>query len=148
MIVSFSDHLAHLMAERGLKAVDLARGTGLTHVAIGNYLKGRIPRWQEAEKLASFFGVQPDYLLNPARYAEPMQKARAAAEAFKGSAKEKQLEFDRVVRLEMSKLSERQAGFEAMESLMDKVDWRKRALAAESKLADLKKTLAGLAEKL
>lgn len=53
------------MSGRGWKALDLAKATGLTHVAIGNYLRGRVPRYKEAKIIADVFGVSVDDLLTP-----------------------------------------------------------------------------------
>ncbi len=68
MIVSFSEHLTELMKRDRLTNAELARRSGVSHVAIGNYLNGRIPKYEVAEKLAAVFGVTPDYLLSPTKY--------------------------------------------------------------------------------
>lgn len=65
MIVTFPDNLLQLMARRGWKALDLAKATGLTHVAIGNYMKGRVPRYKEAKIIADVIGISVDDLLTP-----------------------------------------------------------------------------------
>lgn len=65
MIVTFPENLLQHMARRGWKALDLAKATGLTHVAIGNYLKGRVPRYKEAKIIADVIGISVDDLLTP-----------------------------------------------------------------------------------
>ena len=65
MIVTFPENLLRLMQRRGWKALDLAKASGLTHVAIGNYLKGRVPRYREAKAIADVFGISVDDLLTP-----------------------------------------------------------------------------------
>lgn len=53
------------MGERNLTSIALARALGVTHVAIGNYLKGRIPTVEILMKIAGYFQVSPDQLLGP-----------------------------------------------------------------------------------
>jgi transcriptional regulator with XRE-family HTH domain len=63
-IVTFSSYLRDLIERRGLSPAGLAREIGLSHVAVGNYLSGRVPRYDQAKKLADFFGVSTDELLS------------------------------------------------------------------------------------
>jgi transcriptional regulator with XRE-family HTH domain len=72
MIVSTADLLARLLADRGWKPADLSRKSTVTHTAIANYLAGRPPKYDAAVKLADALEVNVDYLLNPARYTQPL----------------------------------------------------------------------------
>lgn len=65
MIVTFSDFLVQLMNKTGWSKAELARRADVSHVSIGNYLRGRTPKYAEATKLAAAFGLKPDQLLNP-----------------------------------------------------------------------------------
>lgn len=80
MIVTFSKHLEFLMKQAGMTKAELARAAEVSHVAVGNYLKGRIPKHEQLAKLAAVFGLNPDYLLNPSKYSAPL---RTAAERVK-----------------------------------------------------------------
>lgn len=51
------------MAERGLGNAALAKAVGISHVAVGNYLDGRLPRAEELLAIADHLGVSTDYLL-------------------------------------------------------------------------------------
>lgn len=51
------------MSDRRLGNAALAKAVGISHVAIGNYLDGRLPRAEELLALADHFGVSTDYLL-------------------------------------------------------------------------------------
>lgn len=137
MIVTFSDHLKQLMERGGLTKAELARRAGLSHVAIGNYLNGRIPRFVEADKLATALGITTDYLLNPGRLDASLaigSKVAKKAAAVLGLTKDQQ-----------------QVLFEAAEEVIREqpgeygaIDWRQRALDAEAKLEELKAKLAQL----
>lgn len=60
----FRDHLVHLMQARGVNQVELARGTGIAQPHISRYLRlGRVPSYENARKLAFFFGISVDSLL-------------------------------------------------------------------------------------
>lgn len=61
--MAFKDKLKELMAERGLRAVDLARGTGLSEAAISDYLKGKKePRGRQSVLIAKVLNVSLDVL--------------------------------------------------------------------------------------
>jgi transcriptional regulator with XRE-family HTH domain len=51
------------MADRRLGNAALAKAVGISHVAVGNYLDGRLPRAEELLAIADHFGVSTDYLL-------------------------------------------------------------------------------------
>ncbi|MEO8205681.1 MAG: helix-turn-helix domain-containing protein, partial [Chthoniobacterales bacterium] len=59
----FSGRLNQLMRQRHLKPAMLAREVGISHVAVKNYLEGRIPDTKLLYQLAKFFGVTMEYLL-------------------------------------------------------------------------------------
>ncbi|MEO8207052.1 MAG: response regulator [Chthoniobacterales bacterium] len=59
----FSTRLNQLMRRRHLKAAALAREIGISHVAVKNYLEGRIPDTKLLFQLAKYFGVSMEYLL-------------------------------------------------------------------------------------
>lgn len=145
MIVTFSEHLAALMKIHDWSAAELARRSGLSHVAIANYLKGRTPRYSEAQKLADALGLNPDYLLNPDRYTQPFEVAAKAIEGIEDSDLRAR-EFNRIAKLETLRLQDRQEGWEAAgdvvreESPLD-TEWRCRALRAEAKLKAIQEVL-------
>ncbi|MEO6052590.1 MAG: histidine kinase dimerization/phospho-acceptor domain-containing protein, partial [Chthoniobacterales bacterium] len=59
----FSRRLEQLMRGKHLKPAALAREIGISHVAVKNYLEGRIPDTKLLYQLARFFGVSMEYLL-------------------------------------------------------------------------------------
>ena len=52
----FSEHLARLMRERGLKHREIAAIAGVSKTAVGKWLKGTIPGAAELFRIAKFFG--------------------------------------------------------------------------------------------
>ncbi len=65
--ITFAQNLAQLLQMKGLRAADLARELGLSHVAIGNYLKGlSLPDGSILFDLARFFAVSMEDLFSPA----------------------------------------------------------------------------------
>jgi transcriptional regulator with XRE-family HTH domain len=111
MIVTFSQHLEKLMSREGLSKAELARRAGLSHVAIGNYLKGRTPKYAELEKIARVFGLNPDYLLNPDKYSEPVQAADAIANLMPGTREQKDAAFNSAVVVLSGLSSEKAASY-------------------------------------
>lgn len=95
------------MAQEGLTKAALARKTGISHVAIGNYLKGRVPKYGELSKLAAVFGLNPDYLLNPAKYNEPLLAAAEIADKTPGNAEHKDAVFNSAVEVLAGRLEPR-----------------------------------------
>ena len=55
------------MAARGINNVELGRALGVSHVAVGNYLKesGQLPRADGLARIAEYFGVSMESLLRP-----------------------------------------------------------------------------------
>ncbi|TXH18461.1 MAG: XRE family transcriptional regulator [Hyphomicrobiaceae bacterium] len=145
MNVTFSDHLAELMQLHGWSAAELARRSGLSHVAIANYVKGRTPRYSEATKLAAAFGVAPDFLLNPSVYRVGFERAAEAVKAITDPEKKAE-EYNRLVRADLERIKARQEGWEAASDVVREdppwVDqWRDRALAAEALLDQFRELL-------
>lgn len=52
-----------MMSERGLKPSGLARELGISHVAVKNYLEGRIPEASQLLRMSKFFGVTMEWML-------------------------------------------------------------------------------------
>jgi transcriptional regulator with XRE-family HTH domain len=59
----FPERLRFLQEQRGLNNAQLAKEVGLSHVAIGNFLDGQLPKAEYLIALADFFGVSTDCLL-------------------------------------------------------------------------------------
>jgi len=56
---------ARLLEERGLKAADVCRGTGLPSSLFSEWKRGKsTPKPDKLQKIADFFGVPLSYLLN------------------------------------------------------------------------------------
>lgn len=62
--ISFGERLGGLMKERKMKPATLAREIGISHVAVKNYLEGRVPDTRSLFQLSRYFGVSMEYLLN------------------------------------------------------------------------------------
>ncbi len=61
--MSFADKLKEMLNKNGLKAVDLARATGLSEAAISDYLKGKKePRGRQSIAIAKALNVSLDTL--------------------------------------------------------------------------------------
>lgn len=61
--MAFQDKLKELMTEKSMKAVDLARATGLSEAAISDYLKGKKePRGRQSIAIAKALDVSLDTL--------------------------------------------------------------------------------------
>ena len=59
--VTFSERLRTQLEANGENASDLAKAVGVSHVAIGNLLKGQLPRSELLFSIAVHFGVSMDY---------------------------------------------------------------------------------------
>ena len=59
----FSETLKKLMEKSPISNPALGRAIGVSHVAIGNFLSGQLPKSEHLYGLARFFGVSTDYLL-------------------------------------------------------------------------------------
>lgn len=61
--MAFQDKLKELLTKQNMKAVDLARATGLSEAAISDYLKGKKePRGRQSISIAKALGVSLDTL--------------------------------------------------------------------------------------
>lgn len=61
--MSFADNLKDILNKNGLKAVDLARATGLSEAAISDYLKGKKePRGRQSIAIAKALNISLDTL--------------------------------------------------------------------------------------
>lgn len=61
--MAFQDKLKELMTEKNMKAVDLARATGLSEASISDYLKGKKePRGRQSIAIAKALDVSLDIL--------------------------------------------------------------------------------------
>ena len=51
------------MKQREVNALTLSKAVGISHVAVGNYLKGQSPKSDHLIAIADFFGVSTDSML-------------------------------------------------------------------------------------
>jgi len=51
------------MDQRGMTNAELGKSVGLSHVSIGNFLDGQLPKSEHLATVAGFFGVTTDWLL-------------------------------------------------------------------------------------
>lgn len=61
--MTFSRRLEKLISDHDTSAAAVGRAVGTSHVSIGNYLEGRVPRWDIAKKIADHFKVSVEWLL-------------------------------------------------------------------------------------
>ena len=61
--LQFAERLRALRDQRELNNLQLAKAVGLSHVSIGNFLEGQLPKSEHLHALAGFFGVTTDFLL-------------------------------------------------------------------------------------
>jgi transcriptional regulator with XRE-family HTH domain len=59
----FVERLQSLRDRQGLNNLQLAKAVGLSHVSIGNFLNGQLPKSEHLVSLADFFDVTTDWLL-------------------------------------------------------------------------------------
>lgn len=79
-LITFGERMASLVRERGLTASALARAIGLSHVAVGNYLKGKAePSADMLLRLADYFDVAPHWLRHGtgAKFVTGLQRAKS-----------------------------------------------------------------------
>lgn len=65
--MDFAQKLLQLMAHRRITQEALGDALGVSHVAVGKWLRGAKPRAVMGQRLATFFGVPPDSLLDDNR---------------------------------------------------------------------------------
>jgi transcriptional regulator with XRE-family HTH domain len=61
--LQFAERLRFLRDQRGISSLELGKSVGLSHVSIGNFLDGQLPKSEHLAALAEFFGVSTDWLL-------------------------------------------------------------------------------------
>jgi transcriptional regulator with XRE-family HTH domain len=90
--------------------------------------------------LASIYGYNPDYLVNPSKYSEHITEAAKEADAMQGTQSAKDALFNRRVLEGAAKLKDRQDGFEAAMKVFSEAE-REELREAREKLARVKKLL-------
>ena len=151
--VNFATHLDSLIKARGITQKKLAADIGASEASVVKWLKGSMPLGENLNKLASYFSLHPDYLLNPSRYRNYIAAADRETEAMLGTPEQKTAHFNRRLMEESGKLKVRQEGFEDAMSLQEEMpvygeNWRTRCLAAEGQLAALKTLLLTTSENI
>jgi len=74
----FAERLRILRDQRGLTNVELGRSVGLSHVSIGNFLEGQLPKSEHLATIAEYFGVTTDWLLGREKKEAPSPALREA----------------------------------------------------------------------
>ena len=65
--MNFTAKLQRLIASKGLTHAQLGEALGVSHVAVGNWLRGSLPHRSKAARIADFFGVTIDDLFDDSR---------------------------------------------------------------------------------
>jgi len=91
------------MSQAGENNAALAKAVGVSHVAVGNYVSGRLPRAEELLQIARHFKVSLDYLLGwneeRRRMELEFEALGQAADSLGGTEEEKQQRFVDLVNL-------------------------------------------------
>lgn len=61
--LQWPETLRLLMRKQGIKALPLSKAINISHVAIGNFLDGQLPKSEHLISLADFFSITTDALL-------------------------------------------------------------------------------------
>ena len=61
--LQFAERLRSLQDQHGLTNAQLGKAVSLSHVSIGNFLDGQLPKSEHLAALAAYFGVTTDWLL-------------------------------------------------------------------------------------
>ncbi len=61
--LQFSERLRALRDKQGLTNLEIAKSIGVSHVSIGNFLEGQLPKSEHLVALARYFGVTTDWML-------------------------------------------------------------------------------------
>jgi transcriptional regulator with XRE-family HTH domain len=61
--LKFAERLRFLRDQKNLTNLELGKSVGLSHVSIGNFLDGQLPKSEYLAALAEYFGVTTDWLL-------------------------------------------------------------------------------------
>lgn len=128
-LVNFSQHLEALIRQRGITQKQLAADMDVSQATVFKWLNGTMPGGEKLNRLAAYFGLNPDYLLNPAKYDAPIIIARRVADDTPGTKEEKQAAFEHAL-------------YELTDRLSEEVDWQARAIEAERQVQLLKDKLA------
>jgi transcriptional regulator with XRE-family HTH domain len=78
--LQFAERLRALRDQKGLSNLELGKSVGLSHVSIGNFLEGQLPKSEHLHALAEFFGVTTDHLLGREKSPSPPALHEAAPE--------------------------------------------------------------------
>ena len=113
------------MRLRKLNNVQLAEGAGLSHTAIANYRRGRLPKLDALHKLAAYFDMALDDLLHGAETGLALRIAATVADQHPSA-----------------RVEERQGKFEAVNGEL--MRWKMRARVAEERLGKLQGALAAM----
>jgi transcriptional regulator with XRE-family HTH domain len=127
--VAFASHLRRLMRERGLNDLQLARATGLSHTAIANYKRGRLPKLDALRRLAGHFGIALEHLLHGSDPGLALRVAATVADHHSSA-----------------RVEERQGKFESV--AVELMEWQQRARSAEAQLGIIETTLTDLLRQL
>jgi transcriptional regulator with XRE-family HTH domain len=104
--LQFAERLRTLRDQRNLSNAELGKSIGVSHVSIGNFLDGQLPKSDNLAALAEFFGVSTDWLLGreakdsaaPALREKPAEYLIDDALAELEEIKEKVLSLERALR--------------------------------------------------
>lgn len=78
--LQFKDRLQALIDDKKGNAYQLAEKIGVSHVTIGNYLGGQLPKSEHLMAISNHYGVSTDYLLFGREESLPMTAAAIIAE--------------------------------------------------------------------
>ena len=62
--MKFSEKLKRLMLAKGLTQEELGKELRVSHVSVGGWLRGSLPRPRILAQLSSYFGISPEILLD------------------------------------------------------------------------------------
>ena len=128
------------MAARGITQVQLAAAVGVSQGSVSGWLNGAVPKLDKIRRIAEVLHLNPDYLLNPGRYINPLREAAAIAKEIGGPSQNAIFErTERELRSDM--VREEPLGYEA-------IDWRHRALVAEGKLEAIRREAVAANERI
>ena len=78
--LQFAERLRQLMEKKRVSNPQLAKEIGLSHVSIGNYLQGQMPKSEHLLALANYFDVTTDWLVGRESAASTTTAAAAMRE--------------------------------------------------------------------
>lgn len=139
--VNFATHLASLLKTRGLTQKKFAREIEASEASVVKWLNGSVPLGPKLNRIAEYFGLHPDYLMNPLRYDQAIKDAAREADEMQGTPEQKTAFFNERAKQKGKGLNDRQSGWDDAMRLHDGEDWQARAETAERTIAKLKKML-------